>query len=299
MQFVTVFFPLWEAYEVRYRRKVTLSALEEWEKSREKNGSLSSDSLKQTSSFGNVEKQEKRDMYGMNALDRTLSQDSTALLEFAATKEFTGENIIFLNQVRDWKRLWEEAAAATGALSIEARATLYVKAAELFFNNVCLLTAQFPVNIESKVYVNLEQLFKQEAPISVQKSIVTPFDDDFGRIGHGPGRTDVEAVPAMTPPIIGTTIPRDFDESVFDSAEASVKYMVLTNTWSRCVLTFLSRPPTRPAPLFETGLTDADVEQTLRYVDACESNSVRTSSTHASSRSSRSSRVSSFFRRRT
>ena len=253
MQFVTVFFPLWEAYEVRYRRKVTLSALDEWEKSREKNGSLSSDSLKQTSSFGNVEKQEKRDMYGMNALERTLSQDSTALLEFAATKEFTGENIIFLNQVRDWKRLWEEAAAATGALSDDARTMLYVKAAELFFNNVCLLTAQFPVNIESKVYVNLEKLFKQEAPISAQKSVVAPFDDDIGRVGHGPGRTDVEAVPAMTPPIIGDTIPRDFDETVFDGAEASVKYMVLTNTWSRCVPTLFAGRRHGLLSLSETG----------------------------------------------
>ncbi len=260
MQFVTVFFPLIEAYEARFRRKLTLSALDEWEKSRNKGGSLSSDSLRRTSSLNQAEKQERRDMYGMHALERTLSSDSSSLLEFAATREFTGENIIFLNQVRDWKKLWDQVHAGPGRMSPDNQRMLYNKAAELFFGSVCLLTAQFPVNIESKVYVALEKMFRRDASGNLQKSIVTPFADDFNsgsdsslpslpsaaaeKIGIACTTVDEEAPAVNACPLLNANIPRGFDRRIFDGAEASVKYMVFTNTWARYVAGAWCPPPT-------------------------------------------------------
>ncbi|KAI9886703.1 MAG: Vacuolar protein sorting-associated protein 5 [Watsoniomyces obsoletus] len=252
MQFVTVFFPLIEAYEARYRRKLTLSALDEWEKSRNKGGSLSSDSLRRTSSLNHTEKQERRDMYGMHALERTLSNDSSSLLEFAATREFTGENIIFLTQVRDWKRMWDRIHAGPGRnMSPDNQRMLYNKAAELFFGSVCLLTAQFPVNIESKVYVALEKMFRRDASGDLQKSIITPFADDVhcGSDSSLPSRPSAtaekigiacttidEEAPAPGPcPLLNANIPRGFDRTIFDGAEQSVKYMVFTQTWARYI----------------------------------------------------------------
>lgn len=241
MQFTTIFFPLWEAYESRYHRKLTIAALDEWEKKRSAAKSVGGDTLKQSSSISQIEKQERRDMYSMQSLERTLSQDAMPLLQFAATKEFTGENIIFLTQVRDWKRAWNQARDASGTVKPEAQRTLYNRAAELFFSNVCLLTAQFPVNIESKVYVALERTFRQEMPLAIKKSVITPFADDVHLIDgstssvHAPafelGRQDEEAVSLAE--TATANIPRGFDGTAFDSAEASVKYMVLTNTWAR------------------------------------------------------------------
>ena len=251
MEFVTVFFPLWEAYEARFQRKVTLSALQEWEKNRTDNGSLGSDSLKQ--SFSQSERQEKRDMYSMQSLEKTLANDSTDLLQFAATKEFTGENIVFLTQVRDWKRAWDSVSGGKEGMSLESKRKLYNNAAEIFFSSVCLQTAQFPVNIESKIYFALEQLFRSES-CPMQKATATPFADDATTYfnypqqksklpsSSVPSAKDEEAGIVGYPFSIGSNIPAAFDGTVFDRAEASVKYMVFTNTWVRYVWIILSFP---------------------------------------------------------
>jgi hypothetical protein len=247
MEFVTVFFPLLEAYEARYLRKLNLSALDDWEKRRNDTTSLSSDSLKHTSSIGHAEKHGGRDMYSMQSLERVLAQDPTDLLHFAATKEFTGENIVFLTEVRDWKRAWDRAAASEKQfVGAESQQRLYRQAAELFLNNVCLLTAQFPVNIESKIYVALEKVFRPDtsaaAAYAQSKSVVTPFDDrpspasqtslTGGQRKAGLGAKEAAAT-VRESCVSSVDIPRGFDRGVFDAAEASVKYMVLTNTWSR------------------------------------------------------------------
>ncbi len=93
------------------------------------------------------------------------------------------------------------------------------------------LTAQFPVNLEGKIYNDLERMFKADTPDAASKSLVTPFADDFNRMSFS-GAADEEAG-ASWAALVKPTIPRGFDETVFDSAEASIKYLVLTNTWSK------------------------------------------------------------------
>lgn len=286
MEFTTIFFPLWEAYQARYHRKITLSALDEWEKSRSQDSSLSSDSLKKGSvhpSETSTERQQRRDMYSMESLEKTLSRDAGELLQFAATKEFTGENIIFLTQVRDWKQAWREAQTSSGTIKQSAKRKLFNTAAKIYYGSICLHTAQFPVNIESKIYFKLEQIFRGEG-IEVQRSEVTPFADDFSplvveehtincpvqrtlkRMKDGVKVTVEEALSDFS-------VPEGFDGAVFDMAERSVKYMVLTNTWIRWVhtSTSLDSKYANPGP--------------LRFLDSSESSSFR-SSGHGS-RSSR------------
>ena len=243
MEFVTVFFPLIEAYQARYHRNVTITALDEWEKNRLADGSLSSDSLKPTSTLNKSDKQGRRDLYSMQHLEKTLSEDVSDLLQFAATKEFTGENIVFLTQIRDWKRCWHQESTMKTHMSREAKRRLYNNAAEIFFSSVCLQTAQFPVNVEHRVYVALEQLFRaQSTPI--QRSDVTPFADDVtspsGSTRHGSHPPFTLGHQASDEELVNSdyfvpdsNVPPNFNGTVFDRAEASVKYMVFTNTWVR------------------------------------------------------------------
>ena len=241
MEFVTVFFPLMEAYQSRYRQRLRISALDQWEQGRDARARSSSDSLQRTSSLSHTEKQDRRDMYGMNALERALSDDPSPLLNFAAEREFTGENIIFLTKVREWKRAWDQAHARGPPGGSKPRRMMFEQGAELFFRTVCLSTAAFPVNVEGKIYVTLEKIFRPDLTSSPTKSVVTPFDDDIYHHGKDGYLTDKhigvvcseEEVPPSPSPSDDIAIPAEFDRAVFDAAEASVKYMVLTNTWAR------------------------------------------------------------------
>ncbi|KAI9818336.1 MAG: hypothetical protein M1826_001398 [Phylliscum demangeonii] len=259
MEFVTIFFPLMEAYRARYRRKITIPALEEWEKTRAAAAaaaaSMSCDSLKHSSTLSQ-ETTGRRDAYSMQALEKTLATDATDLLQFAATKEFTGENIVFLTQVRDWKRLWAQAGLAQADLSLDARRRMYHHGAEIFFSSVCMQTAHFPVNIEGRIYSGLERVFSLPSRAAVHKADVAPFADDITRFSGMSAAKEARSLPAPSAPIrttptdeeagvarLATTttttndlsIPADFNGAVFDRAEASVKYMVFTNTWVRYV----------------------------------------------------------------
>lgn len=188
-------------------------------------------------------------MYNMQSLEKALATNPRDLLHFAATKEFTGENIIFLTQVRDWKESWAVAGGEIGVMTMDTKRKLYNNAAAIFFNTVCLQTAQFPINIEGKIYSVLEHLF-QSKNIPAPKVSATPFADDatgfelpewsqqLSRLPSSTGHSlrDEEAAPMGYPFNINSNIPVGFDGTVFDRAEASVKYMVLTNTWVKYVV---------------------------------------------------------------
>ncbi|KAI9809665.1 MAG: hypothetical protein M1825_000097 [Sarcosagium campestre] len=245
MEFVSIFFPLLEIWESRRSRGLSLVELSKWEKAAYID-SLKSGLVGRNSSIDYEAPLSKADMYNMQALERTLATNATPLLQFAATKEFTGENIIFLTQVRDWKRIWRQTRLDFGFISPETRSRLYKHAAEIFQSTVCLQTAQFPVNIESRIYQSLEHLFRSERA-AVEKEHVTPFADDVVPVdwcssspsikarSSGGFPSSLDEAAASTPMEVLSQVPEAFDESVFDRAEASVKYMVFTNTWARFV----------------------------------------------------------------
>lgn len=55
--------------------------------------------------------QEKnKDIYSMASLEMQISKNVDPLLRWAAQKEFTAENIVFLRAVRDFKKKWSLAA---------------------------------------------------------------------------------------------------------------------------------------------------------------------------------------------
>lgn len=238
MEFVTVFFPLLEVYESKRDRKSTSAAIAEWEEGRHGVGSLQS-VLLSNGSTDDAESQKKKSMLNMQALERALEFHARELLEFAATKQFTGENIVFLTRVRAWKERWNQAALVNTPMPTKTRTKLYEAAKEIFDRNISLYTSQFPVNLESRFYQDLDRIFGSNLP-SIPGSIITPFTDLWeksGRRDNTAGFEDITqlddcgAKPDMYEEM--QAMQHGFSGTVFDQAERSVKYMVFTNTWPR------------------------------------------------------------------
>lgn len=205
--------------------------------------------------------------YSLAALEKALRDDFERLEEFAATKDLTGENIIFLRQVENWKEKWKswEANSQSGEMSPPVLRALYSAAKEIFQTLIHRETSAFPLNLDDDIYLTLDQVFSDSNPRlrrdpstdcfnTFPKATIAPFADDivanarclperkeFREVGgEDPEAGAAEIGPdRSTPPqknsVKGSRlpwIPEDL-EKVFDRAEVAVKQMVLTNTWIR------------------------------------------------------------------
>lgn len=243
MEFIILFFPIIEIWEFKKRQR----------KAREEPGHT------------------KFSKYSIAALELALRVDIDRLEEFAATKDFTGENIIFLKRVESWKEKWKlsEIKVRNGELPPLVLRSLYDTAEQIFNTLVHRESSDFPLNLEEDVYLPLDRVFGNSNPgfqkcSSVPKfpgggkSIIAPFADDIVNARRMPGRGFREIQGSKgreynderppTPPrknsvIMPLKLPMGFGSTVFDKAEFAVKQMVLTNTWIRYVLSSLS--PTR------------------------------------------------------
>jgi hypothetical protein len=289
-QAVTIFFPIFEAYKSHSRLRTTLELIRIWDEKRQDDDATlnsSTNSSKHKSYFSSYAKSvttsnrsvRTREMYTMAALEKALIMNPLPLLHFAATKDFTGENIVFLMQVRDWRAIWKRFLSNDNILTADAKTTLYDVALEIYVSSVHEKTAEFPINIESKIKRELDTVF--EAAASERRpyrddSIADPFKDrsipdpfrrqsadlalpkNMRRILDRAISDDSEptltnnsqedmmpsknikfdANPCVRPPVkrmdAAKVIP-GFDEHVFDQAEKSIKYLVLTNTWQKFV----------------------------------------------------------------
>jgi len=209
--------------------------------------------------------------YSLAALEKALRDDIERLEEFAATKDLTGENIIFLKQVENWKEKWRSSGVnlRSGGVPPPVLRALYSAAKEIFQTLVHKETSSFPLNLDDDIYLILDQAFGDSNPglrrnLSADyfnthsKATIAPFADDvianarclperkeFREIcGEDPkagaGVAELEIDPDRSAPprencAKGSQlpwIPEDL-EKVFDGAEVAVKQMVLTNTWTR------------------------------------------------------------------
>merc|ERR1712144_85015 len=217
-------------------------------------------------------------MYTTAALEETLLSNPTPLLHFAATKDFTAENILFLLAVRHWKAKWAQLRSTpTLDLGPQVKRRLWVEAVEIYAYAVSERYAEFPVNIEGSLRKTLDQMFAAAVEVLVKfsnsgfrerdddpYSTVTPFvtaPADFSLKNMSPITRELSngssSVPATRDLEIRgiessdvsindgnpthddrdeqVTLPEGFGEGVFDAAEKSVKYLVVTNTWRKFV----------------------------------------------------------------
>ncbi len=245
MEITTILFPLMDVYKSKRDREATAAAIADWEKSGHGCDSLQSMKSK-NGSTETADKPGKSALYTMTAMEKALDTNARDLLEFAATKQFTGENIVFLTRVRAWKDQWVRASSAKSPMSQESKSRLYEAAKEIFDRNISLHTSQFPVNLESKVYQDLETIFGSRVTSSLT-SIITPFTDFWEKSdakNHKAGFEQIIRMHERPKPDASDDImdpPYGFDGHVFDNAERSIKYMVFTNTWGRYLESSSSR----------------------------------------------------------
>jgi len=192
MQFCTIFVPIYEAYTDQGQLRDSFHAIkaskQKWSsggvstasifprgstattQTRDSMGSTYSTeyekdsistSAKSPSSPTSTTRNRKREIYSMAALEKALTINPTPLLQFATRKDFTGENIIFLMWVRQWRVWWDQAGRDDyGSISHQAKRQLFRSAVEIYLTSVHMKTSAFPINIEGKIRLQLENIFR-------------------------------------------------------------------------------------------------------------------------------------------
>jgi hypothetical protein len=234
--------------------------------------------------------EEKNRDYSMASLEYQISNNVDPLLRWAAQKEFTAENIVFLRAVLDFKRKWS-VAANHGHLTSNQLRERYEEAALIYFTLVNQLTAKFNINVDHRIYRELEQMFAgvSYAPLaddnsstvkfSKTENIITPWDDieEFSVGSRNSDeaiiKNDVDKLYPIPITEIRASIddtlrqsslglphihiPSAFSLEVFDKAYHSIRHDVFLNTWMRYEARF-SKPrlPQHPAAFrMQTNIT--------------------------------------------
>lgn len=274
MQVVTVFFPIYEAYASRAHMRTTLSLLKQWEEkgSQDSEPSLTSGELTDSSARTSTRNSK---IYSMAALEKALIVNPLPLLHFAAHKDFTAENIIFLMRVLEWRQAYATAprVPSDDTPTPHAKNLLFRMALDIYMTCVNDNTSDFPINIDHSIRVALDDLFGPAIPgnkrTSAESASHNQWDIDMHDFGKGAVQFEVQRItlsretsddtvqsmwnsdhksakihedevpifashPATAPlGTVGARAGPEFNGNVFDAAEASIKYLVLTNTWRK------------------------------------------------------------------
>ncbi|GKT40500.1 uncharacterized protein ColSpa_00681 [Colletotrichum spaethianum] len=177
----------------------------------------------------------------MAALNHALRENQSAIQEFSALSDFSGENIAFLARVSEWKsRSWPSALSdseSRDVLGEEERLDAYNHALEIYADFISLQHAEFPLNLPSQEMKHLFNVFDKPARVLFGEdssvNIATPFDDAYMQEREG-SRSESNGNIRSQAKYTGE-IPAVFDSTVFDSADGHIKYLVLTNTWPKFV----------------------------------------------------------------
>lgn len=164
MQLCTVVVPIFEAYRYPHYPRSLPGSTASWIGKRTSSDQVSSSATSTYPSERNskdtspstINSYKRRDIYSMAALDKTLAVNAAPLLHFAATRDFTGENIVFLLQLRQWHTAWNQLRGS------EDRRHLFHLATDIFNNTINPKTAEFPINISSSERKKLEYLLFSE-----------------------------------------------------------------------------------------------------------------------------------------
>ncbi|KAH7255965.1 hypothetical protein BKA59DRAFT_490166 [Fusarium tricinctum] len=193
-------------------------------------------------------------IFTMGALEHILERNPEPLQQFSALRDFSGENIAFLRAIAEWKSSLP--ASVRGPKNQEDSATQelvherFNSALRIYANFVSARYAEFQVNLSSHDLKKLENVFEASARTlyGEKRAVdpVLPFEsfmmtspakvNSSGASAHGSENGIITAsIEISDRALYWGDIPEDFDGSIFDDAEASIKYLVLTNTWPKFV----------------------------------------------------------------
>lgn len=247
IEIFTIFVPCWEVRKQRNLSQETLESIARWE-SRQRLGaktdakSLNSDVTGTTwasrmSRAASVQTSSGGSILTMDALEHTLEKNPEPLQEFSALKDFSGENVAFLMRVRDWRLAHfpgssnrkDSSSSSTDEKTPATPTTIsrecFEGALHIYLDFVSASSAEFQINLSSQDFRKLQTVFEEAAKVVCDSTIAsdpaTPFND----------------VPHLAGQVLNYTgdIPANFDANIFDDAELSIKYLILTNTWPKFI----------------------------------------------------------------
>lgn len=188
----------------------------------------------------------------LGALETVLERNPAPLQEFSALNDFSGENIAFLKSVDDWKNSlsganWDN-MASKDSNARELIRERFNRALHIYAEFVSTSHAEFPINISSQDLKKLEAIFDRPTRLlygEAEREVnpISPFDSPRGFPFEPPSPTSPTSSEGSEKAInliknrvqYWGEVPADFDSSVFNDAEASIKYLVLTNTWPKFI----------------------------------------------------------------
>ncbi|PFH58887.1 hypothetical protein XA68_13072 [Ophiocordyceps unilateralis] len=266
IEIFTIFLPCWQVMRHQTLQQETLESIALWESKNVKasfsgsrsvhTGSTVVESMMSgwKSTNGSVKTNDSGEsILTMSALEHVLERNPGPLQEFSALRDFSGENIAFLTSVADWKNSLPPAVrdgGNSGARDDQTTELLHERfnrALRIYAGYVGVRDAEFPINISSQDLKRLETVFEMPCrSLFGQKTDVdaaTPFDMP-GQFTPSPSGSMEKTSEVPSTSVKGFIadraqywgpIPEGFDEKVFDDAEKSIKYLVLTNTWPKFV----------------------------------------------------------------
>ncbi|OAA62295.1 Regulator of G protein signaling superfamily [Cordyceps fumosorosea ARSEF 2679] len=172
----------------------------------------------------------------MKALEHVLAENPAPLLEFSAHNDFSGENIAFLTRADRWRTTWS-AEKQTDDWKIQ----VYNAALDIYTEFISPLDAEFPLNLPSADLKKMQSVF--EKPARILRGVptsnpATPFDFE-GPLQHN--RSGSETDETSTQAQYTGDIPTEFNETIFDTVQSHIKYLVFTNTWPKFISEMQSR----------------------------------------------------------
>ncbi|KAJ6787047.1 hypothetical protein PWT90_03186 [Aphanocladium album] len=260
MEIFTIFVPCWEVLRQQRLRKETLDSLAQWEsknhdavvkgaKSLISSGdSTIVDSILtgKKSATGSVGSNSNESILTMSALEYVLERNPAPLLQYSALRDFSGENIAFLTSVSEWKNSFPSSVRNSQYLSSDAQMRelvreRYNRALRIYAQFVSTRDAEFPINISSIEHKKMAAVFESATRVLYgdkrEPDAATMFDEKWDKLTptQSAKEQSSETVCAEDRVQYWGDVPDEFNETIFDEAEQSIKYLVLTNTWPKFV----------------------------------------------------------------
>ncbi|KAH7165278.1 hypothetical protein EDB81DRAFT_754053 [Dactylonectria macrodidyma] len=233
---------------------------------------MAGSALTSWSKDGSVRSASNESILTMGALEHVLERNPEPLQRFSALRDFSGENIAFLRSVAEWKSSLPPSARgpekSKDSVTQQLVRERFNSALRIYTDFISARDAEFQVNLSSQDLKKLESIFEDSARALYGDKTrhvdpATPFDmfagpkvksssassngsetgiimsdqagiamsdraSDYGHAGSTAGHAGDSA-------LYWGDVPDAFDETVFDDSEASIKYLVLTNTWPKFV----------------------------------------------------------------
>ncbi|GFP54450.1 hypothetical protein TASIC1_0004007400 [Trichoderma asperellum] len=261
MEIFTVFLPCWEVLCHQALCQETLNTIAQWENNKTLGKAIRSFKSKSTiidsiktgwkSTNSSVKTSSVESILTLSALEYVLARNPEPLQQFSALRDFSGENIAFLTSVGEWKSSFPASVRNRSSdVSEENRRELvrerFNRALRIYTEYISATDAAFPINISSAELKKLASVFEEPArSMYGEKQAInpaTPFNcPEWNKPGSAHSSSEAPKSISENESFGGDgvqywgDIPDGFDQTIFDDAEKSIKYLVLTNTWPKFV----------------------------------------------------------------